>query len=142
MGWKAHQSSYILRMPQNCGTSLMEVPFFGYTFIRWFARKFYTAVYCYVEFLCKLSDKFVNKRYFLKITNLDAIWICMYRRLNFNYLFESFVYSVSEIVEVGYWPQTSDTFSTTTSQFLGIAKAYFFCPKFQISLIYAFNGCP
>ena len=27
-------------------------------------------------------------------------------------------------------------------KFLGTAEAYFVCPKFQISLIYAFIGCP
>ena len=35
--------------------------------------------------------------------------------------------------------------STPTPKFLGTAKAYFVChigPNFQISLIYAFIGCP
>jgi hypothetical protein len=34
--------------------------------------------------------------------------------------------------------------STPTLKFLGTAEAYFVChlgPNFQISLIYAFNGC-
>ena len=32
--------------------------------------------------------------------------------------------------------------STPTTKFLGTAKAYFVSPNFQISLIYAFIGCP
>ena len=35
--------------------------------------------------------------------------------------------------------------STHTPKFLGMAEAYFVChigPNFQISMIYAFSGCP
>jgi hypothetical protein len=42
-------------------------------------------------------------------------------------------------------PSLHDRKSTPTPKFLGTAKAYFVChvgPNFQISLIYAFIGCP
>ena len=42
-------------------------------------------------------------------------------------------------------PSLHDRKSNPNPKFLGMAKAYFVChisPKFQISLIYAFIGCP
>ena len=56
---------------------------------------------------------------------------------------------ITEITDYGHLVRKSPSLhgqkSTPTPKFLGMAEAYFVChisPNFQISLIYAFIGCP
>ena len=88
-----------------------------------------------------ISLSLINREFFLPRLLQEALQFCILKNRTLVVMICSMDYGCP----VRKSPSLHGRKSTPTPKFLGTAEAYFVChigPNFQISLIYAFIGCP